>query len=59
MIERIVYLGFEVRIEFRLAEGETMWMHLSRSQSEELELEEGQTTFVRPRRTRVFSHAAA
>ena len=58
-IERIVYLGFEVRIEFRLPDGESMWMNLSRSQSEELELEEGQSTFVRPRRTRVFDHAAA
>ena len=58
-LERIVYLGFEVRLEFRLAGGETIWMHLSRSQSEELELEEGQIVFLRPRRTRVFAPAAA
>jgi sulfate transport system ATP-binding protein len=57
-LERIVYLGFEVRLEFRLAGGESMWMHLSRSQSEELELEEGQIVFLRPRHTRVFSGAA-
>jgi sulfate transport system ATP-binding protein len=58
-IERILYLGFEVRIELRLPDGESIWMHISRSQSEELELEEGQITFVRPRRTRVFSAAPA
>lgn len=54
MIERIVYLGFEVRVEFKLPDEAPIWMHLSRSQAEELELEEGQIVFVRPRRSTVF-----
>ena len=54
MIERIVYLGFEVRIEFRLPDNENVWMHLSRSQAEELELTDGQIVFIRPRRSTVF-----
>jgi sulfate/thiosulfate transport system ATP-binding protein len=54
MIERIVYLGFEVRIEFRLPDNENVWMHLSRSQAEELELADGQIVYIRPRRSTVF-----
>ena len=54
MIERIVYLGFEVRVEFKLPDEAPIWMHLSRSQAEELELLEGQIVFVRPRRSTVF-----
>lgn len=54
-IERTVYLGFEVRIEFRLPDEQTIWMHLSRSQAEELELSEGELVFVRPRRSTVFN----
>lgn len=56
-LARIVYLGFEVRLEFGLSGGETIWLHLPRSQSEELELAEGQIVFLRPRRTRVFAEA--
>jgi sulfate/thiosulfate transport system ATP-binding protein len=55
MIERVVYLGFEVRIEFRLPGNENVWMHLSRSQAEELELTDGLIVFIRPRRSTMFS----
>jgi sulfate/thiosulfate transport system ATP-binding protein len=55
MIERVVYLGFEVRIEFRLPDNENVWMHLSRSQAEELELTDGLIVFIRPRRSTMFS----
>jgi sulfate transport system ATP-binding protein len=54
MIERIVHLGFEVRIELTLDDGEHVWAQVTRAQAEELELGEGQIVYVRPSRRRVF-----
>jgi sulfate transport system ATP-binding protein len=58
LIERIVKLGFEVRVELALEDGEEIWAQLPREQAEELELREGQIINVRPRRTRTFSDRA-
>ena len=57
MIERIVHLGFEVRVELELAEGEPLWAQLTRAQAEELELVEKQIVYVRPQRSKVFDEA--
>jgi sulfate transport system ATP-binding protein len=54
MIERIVHLGFEVRVELTLADGSGLWAQITRAQAEELELAEGQIVYARPSRARVF-----
>jgi sulfate/thiosulfate transport system ATP-binding protein len=54
MIERIVHLGFEVRVELMPAEGDPLWAQLTRAQAEELELGEKQIVYVRPSRKKVF-----
>ena len=54
-IERIVHLGFEIRIELALADGKHVWAQLTKPQVEELELAEGQIVYVRPRHERVFN----
>jgi sulfate transport system ATP-binding protein len=54
MIDRIVHLGFEVRVEFTLADGRHIWVQITRDESEQLELAEGQIVHVRPTRTKVF-----
>jgi sulfate transport system ATP-binding protein len=54
MIERIVHLGFEVRLEMTLADGGPLTAQLTRDQVEELELGDGQIVYVRPSRARVF-----
>jgi sulfate/thiosulfate transport system ATP-binding protein len=54
-IERIVHLGFEIRIELALADGKHVWAQLTKPQVEELELTETQIVYVRPRRERVFN----
>jgi sulfate transport system ATP-binding protein len=56
-IERIVHLGFEVRIELALGDGKHLWAQLTKAQVEELELEETQIVYVRPRRQRIFNGA--
>jgi sulfate transport system ATP-binding protein len=54
-VERIVHLGFEVRVELRLEDGRELWAQVTRDEAEELELSPGGEVFVRPRRAKVFS----
>ena len=55
MIERIVHLGFEVRVELVRADREKVWAQLTRDQCEELELADGQIVYVRAVQERVFA----
>jgi sulfate transport system ATP-binding protein len=55
MVQRLVHLGFEVRVELVRDDGETMSAQLTREQVEALELEHGQIVYVRPTRQTVFS----
>jgi sulfate transport system ATP-binding protein len=59
MIDRIVHLGFEVRVELTLPDGEHFSVQLTRDEVDQLELTEGQIVFVRPRQTKVFEGAIA
>jgi sulfate transport system ATP-binding protein len=47
VVERIVRLGFEVRVELALADGEPVSVQLARGEAEQLELCEGDIVFVR------------
>ncbi|MGH3103058.1 MAG: sulfate/molybdate ABC transporter ATP-binding protein [Gaiellaceae bacterium] len=55
VIERIVHLGFEVRVDLLLDDGRRALAQVTRNDAEELALDEGQTIFVRPSRSTVFS----
>jgi sulfate transport system ATP-binding protein len=55
MVERVVYLGFEVRAELLLEDGQRVSAQLTRDDAEVLELERGQIVNVRPRRETMFS----
>ena len=48
MVERVVHLGFEVRVELLLPDGSRARAQLTRSQAEELELDAGDIIYVRP-----------
>jgi sulfate transport system ATP-binding protein len=55
MIERVVHLGFEVRVELVRADEEKIWAQLTRERCEELELADGQIVYVRAAGERVFA----
>jgi sulfate transport system ATP-binding protein len=55
MVERIVHLGFEVRVELVRDDGERASLQLTRDEAERLELEPGQIVFVRPTRETTFN----
>jgi sulfate transport system ATP-binding protein len=55
MVERLVHLGFEVRVELVRDDGEALSAQLTREQVEALELQPGQILYVRPTRQTVFS----
>jgi sulfate transport system ATP-binding protein len=50
MIERVVHLGFEVRVELTLASNRRLAVQLTRDRAAELELEPGQIVWVQPDR---------
>jgi sulfate transport system ATP-binding protein len=54
-IERVVHLGFEVRVELALRDDVHMWAQVTRAEAAELGLEDGKTVYVRPRRKKVFN----
>ncbi|MGH2961986.1 MAG: sulfate/molybdate ABC transporter ATP-binding protein [Solirubrobacterales bacterium] len=56
MIERVIHLGFEVRVELTLADGESIWAQVTRVEAEELELDNGYIVYVRPSRKKVFTN---
>jgi sulfate/thiosulfate transport system ATP-binding protein len=55
MIERVVHLGFEVRVELVRGDGKKLWAQVTRDACEQLELEQAQIVWVRPERARVFA----
>ena len=55
MVERLVHLGFEVRVELVRDDGEALSAQLTREEAEALELERGQIVYVRPTRETTFS----
>ncbi len=55
LVRRVVHLGFEVRVELTLHDGEAVWAQVTRETAQELELEEGQILAVRLPPPRVFS----
>jgi sulfate/thiosulfate transport system ATP-binding protein len=59
MIDRIVHLGFEVRLEMTLADDSPLIAQLTRAQVEELELQDGQIVYVTAARARRFDENGA
>ncbi len=54
MIDRIVYLGFEVRVELTRRDGSTVSVQVPRDEAERLELSAGQIVYARASRERIF-----
>jgi sulfate transport system ATP-binding protein len=55
LVQRIVHLGFEVRVELTLPDGREIWAQLTREEAQELELAEGQILSVRMPAPREFA----
>ena len=58
MVERVLYLGFEVRVELVREDGERISVQITRDEAERLEIESGQIVFVCPTRQMTFSSVA-
>ena len=55
LVERVVHLGFEVRVELKLHDGRDVWAQVTRENAQQLELREGQILSVRLPAPRVFT----
>jgi sulfate/thiosulfate transport system ATP-binding protein len=58
-VERVVMLGFEVRVEVRLEDGTQASIQLTRQEARELEVAPGDMVWVRPSASRVFTAGPA
>ena len=58
-VERLVHLGFEVRVELEREDGEKLSAQVTREVADELGLEPGSPIFVRPTNERVFQETGA
>ena len=58
-VERIVRLGFEVRVDLVRDDGERLHVQLTRNEAEVLELARGDIVYVRTRREKTFASATA
>jgi sulfate transport system ATP-binding protein len=54
-VERIVRLGFEIRVDLVRDDGERLHAQLTRDEADELELSTGDIVFVRTRKERTFN----
>jgi len=54
-VQRVVHLGFEVRVELQLDDDGELWAQVTREECERLGLAAGVRTHVRPRRERVLA----
>jgi sulfate/thiosulfate transport system ATP-binding protein len=59
MIDRVTHLGFEVRVELSLGDGDSTWVQTTRGRAEELELRVGQIVWLRPALDPVMAPEAA
>jgi sulfate/thiosulfate transport system ATP-binding protein len=59
MIDRVTHLGFEVRVELSLGDGDSTWVQTTRGRAEELELQEGQIVWLRPAQAPAMAPEAA
>jgi sulfate transport system ATP-binding protein len=59
LVERVVHLGFEVRVELKLADGRELWAQVTRETAQQLELQEGQILALRLPQPRVFESQPA
>lgn len=55
LVQRIVALGFEIRVELVLADGTEVWAQLTRNELQRLELREGQIAYLRPVQAKSFN----
>jgi sulfate/thiosulfate transport system ATP-binding protein len=55
LVQRIVALGFEIRVEFVLGDGTEVWAQLTRAELQRLELREGQIAYLRPAQAKSFN----
>jgi sulfate transport system ATP-binding protein len=48
VVEKVTYLGFEVRVQLALHDGREVWSQLTRAELEELNIGEGSVVYTRP-----------
>ncbi|AFZ24728.1 sulfate ABC transporter, ATP-binding protein [Cylindrospermum stagnale PCC 7417] len=53
-VSRVIHLGWEIQVELRLDDGQTVTAHLTRDRFDQLELEPQQRVYVKPKDAKSF-----
>lgn len=53
-VNRVIHLGWEIQVELRLDDGQTVTAHLTRDRFDQLELEPQQRVYVKPKDAKSF-----
>jgi sulfate/thiosulfate transport system ATP-binding protein len=59
LVQRIVSLGFEIRVELVLSDATEVWAQLTRAELQRLELREGQIAYLRPVQAKSFNGSSS
>src|SRR5215211_5215015 len=59
MVDHLVYLGFEVRVDLALKDGRRLWAQVTREDARQLNLEPGKPVHVRMVHSKVFGKTTA
>jgi sulfate/thiosulfate transport system ATP-binding protein len=57
-VNRIIHLGWEIRVELLLKSGEVVNAHFTREVFDQLDIKESQRVYVKPKQARVFETAS-
>jgi sulfate/thiosulfate transport system ATP-binding protein len=58
-VDHLVYLGFEVRVELSLEDGQHLWAQVTREEASHLGLERGKTVHVHIHHSKAFGNSVA
>jgi len=56
-VDHLVYLGFEVRVELTLKDGQHLWVQVTREDASHLKLERGTTVYVHINHSKAFDQS--
>ncbi|MBI4549657.1 MAG: sulfate ABC transporter ATP-binding protein [Candidatus Omnitrophica bacterium] len=59
LVRRISFLGWGIKVDILLKDGQSLAVHLTKKRYQDLQLREGQEIFIQPTDARVFTQGAA
>lgn len=59
IVQRVIYLGWEVQVELTLEDGQRVMSYISRDRFDQLKLVQGQRVYIKPKKAKSFALSAS